>query len=368
MIMPEFPIISVKGTPFECGQQYGTAAGKLIHQNVDRYLQRWQRMSGTGRSEILKIGKEFVTAIGEYDSDILHEINGIAKGAELSLEEVVTLNARYEISSHAIIAELSEGGCTSAAAQPEVTKEGHTIIGQNWDLWPGVQGLSVILEVVQGNKPSLVTITEAGVVAHRGMNSAGVASCFNALKCSWDTTSARTPFMILARGILSSDSVSQALKAITRTSTTASGNFLIAHRDGIAVDLEVTPRDVGVLYAEGGIFTHSNHFLELTNRQGMEDEIKHTRPDTLLRFHRARQLLESAQGQIDIENFKCVFRDHSSYPNSICRHVDNRDDWLMHAATLSSVIMDLDDRVLYVANGNPCENGYYRLAPEILQS
>ena len=166
MIMPELPIISVKGTPFECGQQYGTAAGKLIHQNVDRYLQRWQRMSGTGRSEILKIGKEFVTAIGEYDSDILHEINGIAKGAELSLEEVVTLNARYEISSHAIIAELSEGGCTSAAAQPEVTKEGHTIIGQNWDLWPGVQGLSVILEVVQGNKPPLVTITEAGVVAH----------------------------------------------------------------------------------------------------------------------------------------------------------------------------------------------------------
>ncbi|GAI16307.1 unnamed protein product, partial [marine sediment metagenome] len=202
MIMPGFPIISVKGTPFECGQQYGTAASKLIHQNVDHYLRRWQRMSGTGRSELLKIGNKFVTAIGEYDSDIPNEINGIAKGAELSLEEVVILNARYEIFFQADIAGLSEGGCTSVAAQPEVTRGGHTIIGQNWDLWPDIQDLSVILEVVQKNKPPLVTMTEAGVVAHRGMNSAGVASCFNALKCSWDTTTAKTPFMILAKGIL----------------------------------------------------------------------------------------------------------------------------------------------------------------------
>lgn len=366
MVKVDFPIIRLKGTPFDCGYKYGTLARKQIRKNVEIYFEGWQQVIGSKRHEMLKRGKEFIPLIGEYEVDILEEIEGIARGAELSLEEIITLNARYELTPSGISTALSKGGCTSVAVLPQVAKNGHTIIGQNWDFRTAFNGLTVILEVEQKNKPNVVIMTEAGVVGHRGMNSAGIGLCFNALGCNWDITEPKTPFLVIARGILNADSLNKAILAVTRTSTAASGNFLLAQRDGFAIDLEVTPRHVGVLYDDDGILTHSNHFLDLTNREGLIDTIRRTNPDTLLRSHRAKQLLHNDRGQIGVDSFKRVFRDHFSYPQSLCRHADISEEQLLQSATISSIIIDLNDGALYVANGTPCNHEYYPLVPEIL--
>ncbi len=364
----DFPIIKVKGTPFECGYKYGTLARKQIQKNVGVYFENWQQLIGVERHEMIKRGEEFIPLVGEYEADILEEMEGIAKGAELSLGDIITINARYELTPADISAVYGKAGCTSAAALPQVTKNGHTIIGQNWDLRVDFQDLTVILEVEQKNKPNVVTMTEAGVVGHRGMNSAGIGLCFNALRCNWDTTEPKTPFLVMARGILNTDSLSKAILAVTRTSATVSGNFLLAHRDGVAVDLEVTPRDVGILYDDDGILVHSNHFMDLTNREGLIDTIKRVGPGTLLRSHRAKQLLHPERSQIGVDSFKRVFRDHFSYPQSICRHADISVEQLLRSATLSSIIIDLNDRALHVVNGTPCDHEYHRLVPEILST
>ena len=82
----------------------------------------------------------------------------MAKGADLSLEEIIALNARYEINlALGIVSQRGSGGCTSVAALPQVTKDGHTILGQNWDWLPRFQESNVILEVVQDGKPNIVT-------------------------------------------------------------------------------------------------------------------------------------------------------------------------------------------------------------------
>lgn len=366
MTRPKFPVISIAGSPYECGKQYGTAARQMIQGNVKGYFERWHLQAGANREDILPLAKQFVPAISEYDAATMEEIEGIADGAGLTLEEIVALNARYEIGSLPIIEKLSPG-CTAVAVLPLVTGEGHTLIGQNWDLFPAFQDMSIILQVKQKGRPPLVTMTEAGVVGHRGMNAAGVACCFNALASNWDLSIPKTPFLVIARGILNAESMDRALMAVTGTSTTCSGNFLIAHRDGFAIDLEVSPKDVGIVYDRDGILTHSNHFLELTNRQGMRDNFKYLLPDTLIRFRRSRQLLEMEKGKIGVEHLERVFRDHLGYPNSICRHADVKMEWYMRAATLSSVIMDLNEGAMNVANGNPCENDYYRIAPGFLK-
>jgi len=41
MASPRLPVISVKGKPFDCGQQYGTLARELIRRNVDTYFDMW---------------------------------------------------------------------------------------------------------------------------------------------------------------------------------------------------------------------------------------------------------------------------------------------------------------------------------------
>ena len=367
MTRQQLPVLSVKGKPFDCGRQYGSQAREQIRRNIEIYFNMWSTLWGAKRPEILKQCRGLVPAIGEYDTDILEELEGVAKGADLSLDEIIALNARYEINiALGIVPQRGNGGCTSVAALPQVTKDGHTILGQNWDWLPRFQESNVILEVEQEGKPNIVTQPEAGTLAHRGMNSAGLGVCFNGMASSQDRFESTTPFLIMIRGILNADSYSQALKAVLGTRTTLSGNFLIAHRDGEAIDLEVSPTDVGSLYAEGGILTHSNHFLAFTKREDLKDILKPLYPDTLFRCHRAQQLLELDKGHIDVASFRRVFQDHFSYPHSICRHVDARDEGLKQWTTLFSMIMDLEARAIYITEGSPCQNEYYKLTPQSL--
>ena len=173
MPAPQLPIISVKGKPFDCGQQYGSQARKQIRQNMELYFDLWSALWGARRPEVLKQCAGLIPVIGEYDADILEEMEGIAKGSELSLEEIVALNARYElVFSQSLALQTTRGGCTSIATLPRSTQSGHTLLVQNCDYKPRFQELSVILEVEQTGKPNIVIHAEAGTVAHRGMNSA----------------------------------------------------------------------------------------------------------------------------------------------------------------------------------------------------
>ncbi|MBM4448623.1 MAG: hypothetical protein FJ015_05235 [Chloroflexi bacterium] len=356
------PVISVKGKPFECGQQYGTQAHKVIKQNVEVYFDMWRTLWGAERQEVLEKSRTLAKVIGDYDADILEELKGVAKGAGLSLDEIIALNARYEINFDLGISCLYQGGgCTSVAALPPVTRDGHTLIGQTWDWLPRFQEFNVILKAEQTGKPAVITQPEAGVLAHRGLNSAGIGACFNGLASSRDAFGATVPCLLIMRRILNSGSFSQALGAVFQAKATVSGNFFIAHRDGEAVSLEMSPVDVGFLYPENSILTHSNHFIALKNREGFADMLKSIYPDTLLRDQRARHLLEPEKGHIDVSSFQRVFRDHFSQPNSICRHLDERVDGIKQWVTLYSAIMDLNEPAMYVARGYPCQNQYEKV-------
>ncbi len=367
MTPQQFPLISVKGKPFECGRQHGSQARKQIRQNVDLYFDLWQQLWGAKRPQVLEQCQGFITAIGEYDADILEELEGIAKGADLSLEEIIALNTRYELSRvRSSTSQSTSDGCTAMAALPQVTKDGHTIMGQNWDFKPRFYETGIILEVEQEAKPNLIVHTEAGTICHKGMNSAGVGVCLNGLASNLDRFEPRTPILIMMRGILNANSFDQALKAVLGTRATVSANLLIAHRDGEAVNLEIIPEDVDCLYPDNGIITHSNHFLGFTNRKDLIDIVKSSSPDTLFRANRARQLLELDRGHIDVGSFQRVFKDHFSYPNSICRHVDVQRKEPQQGATLASAIIDMTEQTFYFTKGPPCQNEYYKLLPPCL--
>ena len=364
MALGSFPVITVKGTPFECGQQHGAQAGKLVRQNVDLYFSLWKEMLGMDRPEILDKCRRFVTPIGEYDADILEELQGLARGSDLSLEEVIALNVRYELIWGARVArQMVHGGCTSATALPEVTRDRHTIIGQNWDMAPVHFAQGIILTIEQAGKPKIVLSTEAGIIGMKGMNSAGLGVCVNCLVSSHDRFEPSTPFLLLLRGALNAENFTRSMKAVLGTRTAVSGNILIACREGEAIDLEVTPEEVGTVHAEGGLLTHSNHFLAFTNRADFNDLFKPFAPSTIFRYHRARRLLEANRSEIDIDDFRRVFSDHVSYPDSICWHTNPVDDELSRVKTISSVIMDLEEAAMYVTEGNPCRHDYVKLTP-----
>ena len=361
------PIISVKGKPFDCGLQHGSQAKKLVRKNIDSYFDLWNVLWGAKRPEVLEQCRGFTPLIGEYDADILEEIEGIARGAEVALEEIIALNTRYELLwAPGVAAKALSDGCTALCALPPVTESGHTIMGQNWDYMPRLVGGYIVLEMEQETKPNLMMATEAGIVGQKGLNSAGIGLCVNALVTSQDKFEPRTPVLVVMRGILNADTFSQALKAVLGTKTTVSGNMLIAHRDGEAIDLEVTPTEVGFLQAEDGIITHTNNLLALTNREDIVDTMKSALPDTLFRYSRSRRLLAADKDHINVGSFQRVLKDHFGYPDSICRHANPRDPEPNQLTTKFSTIMDLEERALYMTEGTPCQNEYHRLSPQIL--
>jgi isopenicillin-N N-acyltransferase-like protein len=63
-------------------------------------------------------------------------------------------------------------------------------------------------------------------------------------------------------------------------------------------------------------------------------------------------------GDITPEVMMEILSDHNNYPNSICRHPDDASPTALVSETLSSVIMVPEDRKMFIAYGNPCQNEY----------
>jgi len=56
-----------------------------------------------------------------------------------------------------------------------------------------------------------------------------------------------------------------------------------------------------------------------------------------------------------------VLGDHANYPSGICCHPDTRMDPHDQGATVASVLMDLTERRIWLANGHPCTAPYREL-------
>jgi isopenicillin-N N-acyltransferase-like protein len=353
--MGGFPLIEVRGEPFERGQQYGAQAAKLIHSNLDGYFRLFQHETGLTRTGVLEKAREYLGPAQEYAPRLVDEMRGIAQGAGVSLDEVLALNCRTEILSVGAVP-LREGECTALFVAPKFTANGQALLAQNWDWADVLRGGQVLLRVQRPREPKTVlTLTEAGQVGKIGLNSAGVGVCLNFLR--HDQRRWGTPLHLILREALEAPRLSLAAAAVYRAQRADAGNVLLAHAQGEAVSLEATPADVGVLHPAGGLLVHTNHFFTPRLQEGDTGILDST--STELRYNRALQVLRSHVGAITVETLQEVLRDHFHRPNSICRHPDLALPAIERTATLASVIMNLNTGEIHVSDGEPCQGDYY---------
>lgn len=353
-------VLNVAGAPYELGLQHGQQARQKVHRNVQFYMRLWESFGGMTRDEILKQVEGFVPYIESYDAQLVEELQGLAKGSGLSFEEVVALNARTELT----FACLSPGAaapeaCSSYALMPEVTNDGHMIMGQNWDWRAEADDCCIVLRIDQKDKPSIVMHTEAGCIGHRGFNSAGIGICMNFIRCDRDTFRHGLPYLIKMRAVLNSTSLPDCLKMLAAYVGPNSMNMLLGHGDGEALDIEHLPDDLLFLHPRDGILTHTNHFLSPRFRD--KDMGKYALPDTMIRADRMTRLLTDRRGRLAWDTLKEVLKDHFGYPDSICRHRDQRTPANQQWETLCSMIMDLTAGEMLYAPGPPCSHPYRRI-------
>ena len=71
-----------------------------------------------------------------------------------------------------------------------------------------------------------------------------------------------------------------------------------------------------------------------------------------------RALLAPHRGAISFDHMRAAAADHVGRPYAICRHPDPGQPAARRTMTVGAVLIDLDARVMHVANGPPCSNDY----------
>jgi isopenicillin-N N-acyltransferase-like protein len=349
--MRDIPFFSAKGTPYECGQTIGRAMRADIHANIADYGDIFLRMKGADAGSVRAFALTLVPAISAYAPTLIEEMRGLADGAEVDFADIVALNARTEI-----MYGLDASECTSIGVLPELTRSGHTMIGENWDWKALVTGRTAVLGLEQPGTPRVVVFTEAGFVGKIGLNDAGIGVCANLLGSSHDKGQAGVPFHVILRSVLAAPNLHKAMQAVILAKRGSSGNYLIGARGGEIVDIEATPDAFDVILPRDGMITHSNHFLSPELQR--VDTHRAVSTLTFIRCERARRLMASDRGKIEPGSFMRVFRDHFSFPSAICRHEDPSQPANERSISGASIIMDLDEGEMLVAAGPPCEHEY----------
>ena len=354
--------LEISGNAFERGVQHGSQARDLVRKGVDFYVNMWEQNTHKSRAEVLELAGRFADPIREFDAEILSEIEGIAAGAELPLEEVLLINARYELMIVTVFDNDSQNGapgeCTSLAAVSEATG-GHTLIAQNWDWTVEAGKRCVLVEIHQEGRPDLLTHVEAGMIGHKGLNRAGLGLCANAMSSQHDRFAPAVPVWVLARAALNCESLEQVEERLNRAQRTASVNFTVASTSGEIGAVEVTPKDVKVVTPTRGRVSHGNVFAGLSPERDVEDRLAVLYPQFCDRARRAEELVQ--QDEVSVERLKAVLGDHENRPESICRHWEDAPDDTPEGLlleTVASVIMDLNEGKLWVTAGPPCQDSY----------
>lgn len=355
-------LVSVSGSPPECGAAYGEATRELTRANLDAYLRRFAEQAGLDRPAVRAAGQAFRAATVANHPRIAAMLDGLAAGAGVPVAEIYALNARTEL----LYGQPDTEGCTAIGILGSHTATGHLLLAQNWDWHIDQREAVLLLRTTDERGHTVLTLAEAGMLAKTGLNSAGVGQCLTMLACDRDGLAggraAGVPYHVLARATLEADSLGWALRAACRSPRNASVNLLLGQAgDGPAggelIDLELVPGDVGWLHPVDGFITHANH---IETRLPVFDIQKDFGGSSLYRAARARRLLAEtvAAGKTSTDDLAAVLADHASYPHSICRHLDRRLPPLEHSETVCSILLDLDGRRFGFAPGQPCRHPY----------
>jgi isopenicillin-N N-acyltransferase like protein len=359
-----YPHVRVSGSAFDRGRQYGEQVPSRVCRSIDAYAGVFERRAGLDWSSARKLAAIYVPSIEAFDGQCLEEMRGIARGAGVDFEDILAINVRTEVmfSAKARAAaglQALPAECSAVAVLPAASSNGHTLAAQNWDWLLHSRETVVVLEADQSDGPRFVSIVEAGCLAKFGVNSAGVCVLTNAMISEQDLGEPAVPYHVLLRSLHDAVDLTDALGRIQSAHRASSANYLLAHGDGLAVDVEALPggfSDILVQEPRDGLLMHANHF---TSPHFVAPDVGlWAIPDSLFRLQSLTEFLRPRAGKIDRSILEQALTLHANHPAGVCSHPDERLDPLEQCATVAAAVIDLDDRLMWIADGNPCTSGY----------
>ena len=349
MSITAFPLIDIEGDARQRGEQYGRAAGDRIALSISTYRAAYEKV-GLDWNRTRSLARRFMPKIEAFDADSMREIEGIAAGAQVEVEEIVALNARSELlyAHEQLAATEPPDGCTGVVVMPSASRDGRLVHAQNWDWRVESVDLAVVLRIRPASGPAMLTFVEAGMLARAGLNEHGIALTGNFLKSSEDGATAGVPLPLIRRSILKSTLYAQALAVVFRSARTISNNMIISHADGEAMSLETCPQQVFWQLPEQGVLVHANHFKTPAALARVIDRGLEVTPDSLYRDRRVSEQLLAKSGQLDAEDVIAALSDRFGAPRAVCR-APSAGPGGATSATVATIVMDPQARKMRIA-------------------
>lgn len=204
----------------------------------------------------------------------------------------------------------------------------------------------IITKISQAGKPTILQVTEAGILGKIGFNSAGVGTLFNAIRVHGaDPT--RLPAHFGLRMALESSSVADAVQRLESYGMASSAHILLGDPT-TSLGLEFTKSTFAHVEPDaGGRIVHTNHLLK--EHPGEVDTV--WLKDSLTRVATMAANAEALGKEPSWEAVGRLFENEQNAPGAICRLETEETG----SATLFNIVMDLKARKAVVRLGRPTE-------------
>src|SRR5688572_4231140 len=175
----EHTLTVIAGGPRERGRRYGAQFKDAIGGFLDKEIYRAFADTKTPKDAMLRYAGQCAAAVKAYSPIVMDELEGMAEGSGLKLEELVLLNLHEELWHRGALPAAEH--CTAVAVGPkDKGGAGDSFVGQTWDWMASVYGLSSMLHWKRPKEegPSVLAYAYPGLWAGAGLNAAGVALCW----------------------------------------------------------------------------------------------------------------------------------------------------------------------------------------------
>lgn len=350
--VPDHTLTVISGKPRERGKEYGTKFKDAIHAFLDKEI--YQAFAkNSSKEEKLRYAGECTKAVKKYSPLITDELEGMAEGSGLRLEEVVLITLHEEVGKGAVP---KIDHCTAIAAGPPDTADGNTYVGQNWDWMESVYGLSQMLLWKRPEGPSLLAYAYPGLWVGAGLNSAGIALCWTwGEKLGIKAPRVGIPSYVLIAQMLYQDSLKAAIEEARRAQHAGWFCFVLADGKGQLANVDGTPEKLVVEMPKGNTARASYACKEILGDTKM-----------LGQCSRMYDLLVEKKGKLDRAQLQGLFTDHKEMKKSngewdglICKHPGYKGGF-----TVDSMLFNCTTREAQVQRGPGCSNRWKKFTFE----
>lgn len=331
--MDKLSVTKIRGSAERCGEIYGESFEHLIRGFFAQELvvnSHWQKRA----KQCWNLTKKWAPRSAAF-------LKGMARSSELTVSELSLLSLHEEI-YHSNFTDRRQQHCTAIAATGSETRNGNTIMGENWDWSPNLYPWAGVLKLSITGTPSVAAYHYPGLWNCCGVNSAGLSfmwtggGYFPVVK-----PKVGVPTYIIISEIMSMKSVDEVLNYLQKVPNAGSFIFLLGDARKQIAAVEAIPGKLSIerspdLQYRANLYCCPE--IMKSSKQVKDPEPK--KCHSVIRMKKLKGLVAKQQGPISVQSIKNILSAKSIF-------VDHG----LKGMTIDRIVADSKQRVLWTRRG-----------------